>query len=409
MNEHLVEGYGVVYPKGFKGAGIHVGLKKRKLDLSLIYSEAEAVVSGVFTQNLVKAAPVTYSQKVVAGGVARALIVNSGNANACTGKQGVKDTEEMALGTAEALGISKEEVLVSSTGVIGVKLPVEKILDGLEELVDELGVSKEHGQDAAKGIMTTDLKRKQWATAVEYEGKEFRIGGMAKGSGMIHPNMATMLAFITTDIGITKELLDELVLDICEKTFNCITVDGDTSTNDMALVLANGASGLRIIESKDDELYDIFQEKLYEAMLYLSKAIVKDGEGATKFIEVRVRGAKNEEDAICAGKSVATSSLVKTAAFGEDANWGRILAAVGYSGIDFDPYETSIYIGSDKGEILVCEMGQGLDFDEDLGEKILKEDEIYFLIEMGEGKGDATIYTCDLTYDYVKINGSYRS
>ena len=405
----ILDEYGVVFPKGFKGAGVHAGLKKRKKDLAMIYSELPCTLSGVFTQNVVKAAPVVITEKVAKAGVARGIIVNSGNANACTGKQGMKDGEEMASLTAEALGVSPEEICVSSTGVIGHHLDMEPIRTGIKELAEELDDDEGTGDDVAKAIMTTDTFEKIFCTSFEYEGKEIRLGGVCKGSGMIHPNMATLLGFVTTDTGIEKELLDEMLGDIIDKTFNCITVDGDTSTNDMVLVLANGAAGADLIDDKEEELYHLFKDALTALLKEMAKSIVRDGEGATKFIEVRIKGAKNEDDAITAGKSVATSSLVKTAAFGEDANWGRILAAVGYSGIEFDPYETNIYIGSRVGEILVCEMGQGLEFDENLAEKILKEKEIYFLVQMDEGKGEATIYTCDLSYDYVKINGSYRS
>lgn len=405
----ILNEYGVVFPKGFKGAGVHAGLKKRKKDLALIYSELPSTVSGVFTQNVVKAAPVIITEKVAEKGIARGIIANSGNANACTGKKGMEDGEEMAHLAAKALGVSADEICVASTGVIGHHLDMDPIREGVKDLVEKLDDDDDTGEDVAKAIMTTDTFEKIFSTFFEYEGKEVRLGGIAKGSGMIHPNMATLLGFVTTDAGIEKELLDEMLIDIIDKTFNCITVDGDTSTNDMVLVLANGASGVKVIDEKDDELYHLFGDALNALLKEMAKSIVRDGEGATKFIEVRIKGAKNEDDAITAGKSVATSSLVKTAAFGEDANWGRILAAVGYSGIEFDPYETNIYIGSKVGEILVCELGQGLEFDESLAEKILKEKDIYFLVEMDEGKGEATIYTCDLSYDYVKINGSYRS
>lgn len=400
--------YGVVYPKGFKASGVHAKIKKKKKDIGIIYSEAPATASGAFTKNLVKAAPVILSEENINNNI-RAIVINSGNANACTGKQGYKNAVLMQETTAEELGIAKEEVLVASTGVIGVQLPIEKILEGIREAADELGDDKDEGIAVAEAIMTTDTFRKQFTTEFEYEGKEIRLGGICKGSGMIHPNMATMLGFVTTDAAIEKNLLDELVKEAVNKSFNSITVDGDTSTNDMVAVLANGASGVNKIADKDSDLYAMFAENLIGIMKKMAKSIVLDGEGATKFIEVKIKGAKNEEDAIKAGKSVATSSLVKTAAFGEDANWGRILAAVGYSGIEFNPYETNIYIGSKARELLVCEMGQGLELDEDIAKKILSEKEIYYLVEMDEGKGDAVIYTCDLTYDYVKINGSYRS
>ena len=402
------EQFSVVYPKGFKAAGIHSKIKKKKKDLALIYSDAPCTASGTFTKNLVKAAPVIVSEEKIKNQI-RAIIINSGNANACTGEIGMANAWMMVEGTAKALGISGDEILVASTGVIGQQLPIDNIMAGIEDLVEELGSDKDNGIDAAEAIMTTDTFRKQFATEFTYEGKEIRIGAICKGSGMIHPNMATLLGFVTTDAAINKELLDEIVVEGVNKSFNSITVDGDTSTNDMVIVLANGASGVNRIKDKDDDLYHIFKEKLIETLKKMAKSIVVDGEGATKFIEVRIKGAKNDDDAIKAGKSVATSSLVKTAAFGEDANWGRILAAVGYSGIEFNPYETNIYIGSSKGELLVCEMGMGLEFEEDIAKKILSEKEIYYLVEMEEGKGDAVIYTCDLSYDYVKINGSYRS
>ncbi len=400
--------YSVIYPKGFKAAGIHSKIKKKKKDLALIYSDASCTASGTFTKNLVKAAPVIVSEENIDDQI-RAIIINSGNANACTGEIGMNNAWKMVGETARILKIAKSEVLVASTGVIGQQLPIDNILTGIVDIVEELGSEKDNAIDAAEAIMTTDTFKKQFATEFVYEGKEIRIGAICKGSGMIHPNMATLLGFVTTDAAIDKALLDEIVIEGVNKSFNSITVDGDTSTNDMVLVLANGASGVNRIKNKDQEIYHIFKEKLIEILKKMAKSIVLDGEGATKFIEVRIKGAKNEDDAMKAGKSVATSSLVKTAAFGEDANWGRILAAVGYSGIKFNPYETNIYIGSSKGELLVCEMGMGLEFDEDIAKKILSEKEIYYLVEMEEGKGDAVIYTCDLSYDYVKINGSYRS
>ena len=402
------EQYSIVYPKGFKASGIHSKIKKRKKDLAVIYSEAPCTASGTFTKNVVKAAPVILCEENI-GNLIRAVVVNSGNANACTGEIGLVNARKMAQAAAEELGVEQGQVLVSSTGVIGQQLPIDNILAGIKTAVEELGSEKENGVAAAEAIMTTDTFKKQFASEFTYEGKEIRLGGICKGSGMIHPNMATLLGFVTTDAAIDKELLDELVRDGVNKSFKSITVDGDTSTNDMVVVLANGASGTKKISDKEGELYSLFKEKLYEILKKMAKSIVIDGEGATKFIEVRIKGARNEEAAMIAGKSVATSNLVKTAAFGEDANWGRILAAVGYSGIEFNPYTTNIYIGSKQGELLVCEMGMGLEFDEDLAKKILSERDIYYLVEMEEGKGDAVIYTCDLSYDYVKINGSYRS
>lgn len=400
--------YGVVYPKGFKAAGIHSKIKKKKKDLGIIYSEAPTVASGVFTLNTVKAASVILSEENINNSI-RGIVINSGNANACTGKQGYENAVKIQEALAKELSIEKNEVLVASTGVIGVQLPIEKIEEGIKEAILELGDNKESGIGIAEAIMTTDTFRKQFTAKFDYEGKEVRMGGICKGSGMIHPNMATLLGFVTTDIIIEKELLNEIVKEGVNKSFNSITVDGDTSTNDMVVVLSNGCSGVNKVTDKESELYALFKENLISLLKKMAKSIVLDGEGATKFIEVKIKGTKNDEEAVKAGKAVATSSLVKTAAFGEDANWGRILAAVGYSGISFNPYETNIYIGSKIGELLVCEMGQGLEFDEDLAKKILSEKEIYYLVEMDEGKGDAIIYTCDLTYDYVKINGSYRS
>ena len=402
------ESYGILYPMGYKGVGIHSRIKKKKKDLALLYSEAPCTASGTFTKNLVKAAPVLICEKHIKGTI-RALVVNSGNANACTGETGMENALKMVAQTASELGVQEEEVLIASTGVIGQQLPIENILQGITEAAGLLGDEKEHGEGAAEAIMTTDTFKKMFTSEFQHEGKEIRLGGICKGSGMIHPNMATLLGFVTTDASIDKDLLDEIVRDGVNKSFNSITVDGDTSTNDMVVVLANGASGTPKITDKESELYALFREQLTTILKKMAKSIVIDGEGATKFIEVRIKGARNEEDAMIAGKSVATSSLVKTAAFGEDANWGRILAAVGYSGIEFNPYETNIYIGSSKGELLVCEMGMGLAFDEDLAKKILSERDIYYLVDMAEGKGDAVIYTCDLSYDYVKINGSYRS
>lgn len=401
--------YGITYPKGFKGAGIHSGIKKEDKDLALIYSEVPAVVSGVFTKNRVKAAPVLISQEVVNQGVGRAIIINSGNANACTGEQGFKDGKTMQSLTGKALNISPEAVMVASTGVIGVPLDMGAIANGIPQLATCLGTEKNQGQAVAKAILTTDTFEKQFVREFQYQGKTIKLGGVCKGSGMIHPNMATTLGFVTTDLAIEKSLLDQVLRQTIETTFNCISIDGDTSTNDMVLVMANGMSHASPIKDEKDSGYESFKIELESLLKEMAKSIVKDGEGASKFIEIEVKNAKTVADAIKIGKSIATSSLVKTASFGEDANWGRILAAAGYSGVDFDPDETDIQITSPLGSLPVCQGGQGLDFDEAKAKTILGENALQYTITIKEGRESATVYTCDLSYEYVKINSDYRS
>ncbi|MCX7798193.1 MAG: bifunctional glutamate N-acetyltransferase/amino-acid acetyltransferase ArgJ [Melioribacter sp.] len=394
---------GVIAPKGFKAAGIHCGIKKFKKDLALIVSEVPAIAAGVFTQNRVQAAPILLCKKhLIENEKFRAIIVNSGNANACTGEQGYKDAFEMAKLVAQELNIKPEEVFVSSTGVIGEPLPMEKITVGIKKIVQHL--NEDDYKSPAEAILTTDTFIKTASSSFLIDGKEVTIGGIAKGSGMIHPNMATMLAFITTDAAIEKNIFQFMLKDITDKTFNRITVDGDTSTNDMVLALANGMSGIEPIIA-GSEAYKIFYDNLYQIMKKLSLDIVKDGEGATKLIEINVEGAKNDEDALKAAKAIALSPLVKTAIHGEDANWGRIIAAVGYSGIEFEPDKFEIIINGTP--ILLRNYNVILPAKE--ANKTLKQKEINLLVKLNIGNGKATYWTCDLSEEYVKINGSYRT
>lgn len=394
---------GVIAPKGFKAAGIHCGIKRFKKDLALIVSEVPATAAGVFTQNRVQAAPVLLCKKHLSeNNKFRAIIINSGNANACTGEQGYKDAFEMARLVAEELNIKPEEVFVSSTGVIGELLPMDKISAGIKKIVHHL--NEDDYKSPAEAILTTDTFIKTASSTFSIDGKEVTIGGIAKGSGMIHPNMATMLAFITTDASIEKNTFQNMLKEIADKTFNRITVDGDTSTNDMVLALANGMCGVEPITA-GTEAYKIFYDNLHEIMKKLSLDIVRDGEGATKLIEINVEGAKSDDDALKAAKAVALSPLVKTAIHGEDANWGRIIAAVGYSGIDFDPSKFEIIINNTP--ILLQNYNVALPTKE--ANKTLKPKEINLLIRLNAGKGTATYWTCDFSEDYVKINGSYRT
>jgi glutamate N-acetyltransferase/amino-acid N-acetyltransferase len=395
---------GVCAPLGFKAGGIACGIKKNgKLDLALIASEIPATAAGIFTTNKIQAAPVIVSKKHLQKGTAQAIIANSGNANACVGPVGIQATEKMATAAAKMLDISADLILIASTGVIGVPLPVEKVQSGLEDNPRLLSASG--GNEAAKAIMTTDTFSKEAAVELELSGVGVRIGGMAKGSGMIHPNMATLLGFITSDIAIDQQLLQKALQRAGELSFNRITVDGDTSTNDSLFVLANGKAGNKKITAVDKD-YRVFEEALCYVCIQLAKMLARDGEGATKFVEIKVTGAESEAAAVQAGKSVSTSNLVKTAIFGEDANWGRVLAAVGYSGINFDPATTDIYLG----DLLVCRGGVGLAFDEAKAKEILRQKELLITIRLSnETKYEASIWTCDLSYDYVKINGSYRT
>ncbi len=404
----IIDG-GVTAPKGYCATGKHIGIKKVKKDLTLLLSETECVAAGAFTKNIVKAAPVLWDEKIVTSGEkVRGILVNSGNANACTGEQGIKDNETMAKTFATLASVSAEKILVCSTGVIGVNLPIEKIVEGIKDTYTYLGSSLENGNDAAEGIITTDTFVKQIAVTFELNGKEITIGGMAKGSGMIHPNMATMLSFITTDANISYHMLNKALKESVVDSYNMISVDGDTSTNDTVLTLANGMAGNDLID-KEDEAFTKFKETLHFVNLKLAKDIIHDGEGATKFVEVFVKRAKTKNDARTIAKSVISSSLFKTAIFGEDANWGRILAAMGYSGAEFNPQLVTIHYISSKGRIILMEAGTPIKFDEIKALEILKEKEITVEIELNQGVEEATAWGCDLSYEYVRINGEYRS
>ena len=395
--------------KGFLANGIYCGIKKNKekKDLAIIYSNTLCSVGAVYTQNKACGANITISKEHLKDGKAKAIICNSGNANTCN-KNGVEIAKEMCKLTADVLNIDEKEVAVASTGVIGVPLPIEPIKNNIKQLIDNANHSEEHAKNAASAIMTTDTFMKEVAYEFEIDGKTIHIGGIAKGSGMIHPNMATMLAFLTTDCNITSEMLQKALSEDTKSTYNMVSVDGDTSTNDMCVVLANGEAGNTLID-KEDENYKIFCQALNMTNTYLSKAIAKDGEGATKLIECEVINAESLALARKIAKSVITSNLVKAAMFGCDMNWGRISCAIGYTEADFDINKVSINVGSKYGEMNVYKDGFGVEFNEDEALKILKEDEIKVTINMNCGNYKATAWGCDLTYDYVKINGSYRS
>ena len=395
--------------QGFKSTGIHTGLKKAKKDLAIIYSEAKTAAAGVFTENKVKAAPVLVTKEHIesSNGNCKAIVINSANANACTGVKGMENAREMAKIAADHLNIEVNEVLISSTGVIGVQLPMDIISEGIKKASESLFKSN-NSSDAAEAIMTTDTFPKEAAVEVVIDGKLVKMGGMAKGSGMIHPNMATMLSFVATDVFITPQLLKEALSEVVDETYNMISVDGDTSTNDMVLVLANGCAGNEPITEKNAD-YDVFKNALSALCYKLSELIVRDGEGATKFITVKVINALSVEDARKAARSVTTSALVKTAIFGEDANWGRVIMAVGNSGADFDPGVIDMYIESTVGKEQMMKNGMGLSFSEAKAKAILSEKDIGLVVDMNLGTSNATAWTCDFSYDYVKINADYRS
>ncbi len=401
---------GITAPQGFIAAGVNADIKgngDEKKDIALICSQTAAACAGVFTQNKYAAAPVKWSRRVSAPGLARAIVVNSGNANACTGQKGRLDAHNMANLAAEALNIHGKEVLVCSTGVIGVTLPMEKIKTGIFKAAKAL--SPEGGKEAALAIMTTDTFPKEVALEFELGGKRVRLGGMAKGSGMIQPNMATMLGFITSDIMIAPVVLKKALKKAADKTFNMLSIDGDTSTNDTVLALCNGMAGNPLIDSEEHPLFERFYQALEEICLALTKMMALDGEGATKFLEIVVENARTLKDAAKIAKAVAGSSLVKTAFFGEDANWGRIICAVGYSGAKFNANTVDIALESPAGREPVMENGAGLSFNEANAAKILAEKEIRIIINLHDGLAGAKAWGCDLSYDYVKINGSYRT
>lgn len=400
---------GITAPVGFQAAGVSAGIKKQGKDVALIYSEAPAHVGAVFTTNVVKAAPVLCTQqKVLRQPMARAVIINSGNANACTGAVGMEHAVQMCETTANGLRLAADEVLVASTGVIGVPLPIEQVCTGIQAASAELGSEAANASAAAEAIMTTDTFVKQVAVSVVIDQKTVTIGGMAKGSGMIHPNMATMLGFITTDAQMEPAALQQLLQATVEDTFNMISVDGDTSTNDTVLVLANGQAGNEPL-TVDHAEFPAFRDAFRFVCTFLAKQIVTDGEGASKLLEARVTGAASRADARKLVKAVLNSSLVKTAFFGEDANWGRILAAMGYAGAPFDPAKVSIAFTSDQGHIALMEHGEPIQFDEEAASRILHERDIVIEISLGDGDASATGWGCDLSYDYVRINGDYRT
>ncbi|MEG1458434.1 MAG: bifunctional glutamate N-acetyltransferase/amino-acid acetyltransferase ArgJ [Acetivibrio sp.] len=404
-----VEG-GVTAAKGFTASGAEAGIKyKNRMDMALVYSKEKAKVAGVFTTNIVKAAPVLWDKEIVEKGKeVHAVLLNSGIANACTGKEGKEINEFMASEMADALAIKKEEVLTASTGVIGMQIPKDKVKIGIEKLVPALSHEREGGTMAAKAIMTTDTVKKEYAVTVEIEGKAVTIGGMCKGSGMIHPNMATMLGVITTDAKITKELLQKAIQQDVKESFNMISVDRDTSTNDTYLILANGLAENEEITEENQE-YKYFCKALASVTQTLAKEMAKDGEGATKLLETTVCHAQTQEEARILAKSVITSNLVKTAIFGSDANWGRILCALGYSGAVFDPETVELWIQGRKETLQLYGNGRAAAYSEEKASAILSEKEIHILINMHRGDEKATAWGCDLTYDYVKINGDYRS
>ena len=397
---------GICAAKGFKANGIHCGIRKNKTkrDLTLITSDVKAAAAAVYTTNLVKGAPLTVTKNHIADGYAQAVICNSGNANTCNAN-GIEIAEQMSELVEKATGISKDDVVIASTGVIGQVLDITPIANGMDELAAGLG---DHSDFAAEGIMTTDTIKKEIAISFEVDGIECKIGGIAKGSGMIHPNMATMLVFITTDVAIAPELLQKALSTDIASTFNMVSVDGDTSTNDMVTVLANGMAGNKIID-KEDENFAQFCKALNSVTVYLCRKIAGDGEGATKLLECKVTGAADEKTAKTVAKSVICSSLLKAAMFGADANWGRVLCAIGYSGADVDVNKIDVSFESSKGRLNVCVNGAGIDFSEEKAKEILLEKEIDILVELNSGEANATAWGCDLTYDYVKINGDYRT
>lgn len=403
---------GVTTPLGFSAMGLRVGIKEgnsKKKDMAMIYSNVPCLAAGTFTTNQVKAAPVKWDQKVIyCSPVVQAVVCNSGVANACTGEEGMKYCEDMAKATAEALHIKKDEVLVASTGVIGAQLPMDKIVNGIGMLAPTLDPSIEGGHMAAEAIMTTDTKPKEIAFEFEIGGKKCTIGGMCKGSGMIHPNMCTMLGFITTDVSISKNLLYQALSSDIKDTFNMVSVDGDTSTNDTVLLLANGLAGNDMITEKNEEYYK-FTKALRSVTEYLARQIAGDGEGATALFEVKVINAASKEQAVTLAKSVVTSSLTKAAIYGHDANWGRILCAMGYSEAKFNPDTVDIYFESKAGKLKIVENGMATDYSEEKATKILSEEAVTAICDVKMGEYTATAWGCDLTHEYVSINADYRS
>lgn len=405
----VIEG-GVTAAKGFLAASCAAGIKyEGRQDMAMIFSEVPCKSAGTFTTNIVKAAPVKWDQKqVLSGADARAVVVNAGIANACTGEEGMGYCLKTAEAAGKVLNIPAESVLVASTGVIGKQLPIEKIAAGVEVMAGELGHDLANGEAASKAIMTTDTKNKQCCVQVEIGGAVVTVGGMCKGSGMIHPNMCTMLSFITTDAAISKDLLMEALREDIKDTYNMISVDGDTSTNDTVLLLANGLTGNKEITEKDED-YSLFCRALHVVNETLAKKMAGDGEGCTALFEVTIKGAESKEQAVTLAKSVITSNLTKAAIFGHDANWGRILCAMGYSGAQFDPEKVDLFFESAAGKLQIIENGVALDYSEEEATKILSEPEVTAVADIKMGECTATAWGCDLTFDYVKINADYRS
>lgn len=405
----IIDG-GVTAAKGFEAASTAAEIKyKGRTDMAMVFSEVPCVAAGTFTTNVVKAAPVRWDQDIVYNHQgARAVICNSGIANACTGEEGFVYCRETAKAASESLGIPEDSVLVASTGVIGMQLPIDRIANGVKAMAPKLEGSREAGLEAAKAIMTTDTEKKEAAVEIEIGGKTVTVGGMCKGSGMIHPNMCTMLGFITSDVDISKELLQEALSEDIKDTYNMVSVDGDTSTNDTVLLLANGQAGNPKITEKNAD-YEEFKKALNYVNTTLAKKIAGDGEGATALFEVKVIGAATKAEAVTLSKSVVTSSLTKAAIYGHDANWGRILCALGYSGVQFDPEKVDLYFESKAGKIKIIENGVSTGYSEEEATKILSEDAVTAIADMKMGEASATAWGCDLTYDYVKINADYRS
>lgn len=401
---------GVTAAKGFQVSSTAAGIKYRdRPDMAMIYSQVPCKAAGTFTTNIVKAAPVKWDKDVVTNSpYAQAVVINAGIANACTGEEGMGYCKETAIATAECLSIPESAVLVASTGVIGKQLPMDRIKEGIKVMAPSLCESEESGTAAAKAIMTTDTVKKEVAVQFEAGGKTITLGGMCKGSGMIHPNMCTMLSFVTTDAAISKELLQEALREDIKDTYNMISVDGDTSTNDTVLLLANGQAGNAEITEKNED-YEAFCKALNYVNETLAKKMAGDGEGCTALFEVKIIGAETKEQAVTLSKSVITSSLTKAAIFGHDANWGRILCAMGYSGAEFDPEKVDLYFESAAGKLQIIENGVALSYSEEEATKILSEPEVTATADIKMGEASATAWGCDLTFDYVKINADYRS
>ncbi len=406
MEKYNIIDADITSPKGFRACGIHIGLKRVKKDLALIVSDVIAEGAAVFTKNKVCAAPVALSKENIRDKKVQAIIINSGNANACTGKEGYKNALLMAEETGNILNISAKNVLVASTGVIGVPLPIDLISKGIKDAAQALSYTG--GHDAAEAILTTDKNVKKVGVTLEIDGKTVTIAGMTKGSGMIEPNMATMLAFITTDAKIDGDLLQNILKSTTDNTYNMITVDGDTSTNDTVCVMANGMAENTILTDNHPEI-DKFKDAFYYVNEYLAKAIILDGEGATKFLEAEVINGKTHDDARVIVKSILNSNLVKTAFFGEDGNWGRIMCSIGYSETDIDVDKINIYLANDEGKIMIVENGQGTNYKEEDVAQLLKSKNLKILVDLAMGNEGAKGWGCDLSYEYIKINGAYRS